>query len=244
MNILYFDCFSGISGDMTLGAFVDLGVDPSVIENELKKLSIGSEYRLHWTSVVKKGISSTTFDVEVPEDNHGHVHRHYSDITSMIQQAGFDENVTETALRIFEVIGRAEANIHGVPLEKVHFHEVGAIDSIIDIVGVSIAVSQLKPDNIVFSPVPVGSGKIRIDHGLYPVPAPATLEILKGIPIRESDIEGELITPTGAGIVSVFAQSFGSMPAMEVESIGYGAGTKDWPDQPNVLRVVMGRATR
>lgn len=242
MNILYFDCFSGISGDMAVGALVDAGVDPAILEKELTKLDIESEYQLHWAKVVKTGISATKFEVELSEGNDGPSHRHYSDIVTLIQNAGLNERVTKIALNIFEVIGQAEATIHGIPLERVHFHEVGAVDSIIDLVGTAIAVDQLKADNIVFSSVPVGNGKIRIDHGLYPIPAPATLEILKGIPLQDSDIEGELTTPTGAGIVSVLADSFGTIPAMKVESVGYGAGTKDFSDHPNVLRVITGRS--
>jgi hypothetical protein len=244
MRILYFDCFSGISGDMTVGALVDAGVDPAVIEKELIKLNIESEYQLRWTKVVKTGISSTKFHVEFPEEKHGHSHRHYSDIINLIEEAGFNNNVTEIALHIFEVIGRAEAKIHDIPLEKVHFHEVGAVDSIIDIVGTAIAIDQLKPDKIVFSPIPTGNGQIRIDHGLYPVPAPATLGILQGVPLQESDIEGELTTPTGAGIVAVLADSFGTIPAMKVEAVGYGAGTRNFSDHPNVLRVIIGRPTK
>ncbi|HET7578336.1 MAG TPA: nickel pincer cofactor biosynthesis protein LarC [Bacillales bacterium] len=239
MNLLYFDCFSGISGDMTVGALVDAGADPQGIENELAKMNLGSEYSLHWTKVIKKGISATKFDVEISEQVH--THRHYSDIVQKIEEAGFNDRVTQTALKIFEAIGRAEGKIHGIPLEKVHFHEVGAVDSIIDIVGTAIAVDQLSPDKIVSSPVPVGNGRIRIDHGLYPVPAPATLEILRGIPLQESEIEGEMTTPTGAGIIAVLSDSFGTIPAMQPESIGYGAGTKEFADQPNVLRVITGR---
>lgn len=241
MNVLYFDCFSGISGDMTVGALVDAGADPKAIESELAKLNFTSEYQLHWSKVVKKGISATKFDVELAEK--GHAHRHYSDIVKMIEGAGLNERVTKISLDVFEIIGKAEGKIHGIPLEKVHFHEVGAVDSIIDIVGTAIAIDQLNPDRIVFSPIPVGNGNIRIDHGLYPVPAPATLEILKGVTLRQTEIEGELTTPTGGGIVAVLAESYGPIPDMQVDAIGYGAGTKDFSDQPNVLRVITGSAS-
>ncbi|MBM7551617.1 nickel pincer cofactor biosynthesis protein LarC [Thalassobacillus pellis] len=245
MKTLYFDCFSGISGDMTIGALVDAGVDPEIIEKELKKLDIESEYQLEWKKVVKNGISAKKFYVHTNADgtsgDHHHHHRHHTDIVKMIKAAGFNEKVTEMSLRIFEEIGRAEAKIHDIPFEKVHFHEVGAIDSIIDIIGSAVAINQLEVDRIVSSPIPAGTGKIHIDHGIYPVPAPATLEILKGKPLQQSKVEGELTTPTGAGIVSALAQSFGTIPSMKIEAIGYGAGTKEFRDHPNVLRVVLGK---
>lgn len=241
MKLLYFDCFSGISGDMAIGALVDAGADPRMIENELEKLNLASEYRLHWSKIVKRGISATKFDVELLKPSNGHAHRHYSDIVKLIKAADFNEKVTQIALDIFEIIGQAEGKIHGIPLENVHFHEVGAIDSIIDIVGTAIAIDQIAPDRMVSSSVPVGNGKIRIDHGLYPVPAPATLEILKGIPLQKNEVEGELTTPTGAGIIAVLAGAFGPIPSIKVEAVGYGAGTKEFSDQPNVLRVMTGR---
>ncbi|KOP69066.1 hypothetical protein AMS62_12150 [Bacillus sp. FJAT-18019] len=171
---------------------------------------------------------------------HHHDHRSYKDIVKMIEHAGFEQPVQDIALRIFKKIGEAEGHIHGVPLEKVHFHEVGAVDSIIDIVGAAILIHQLEIDMIQSSPVPVGRGKIRIDHGIYPVPAPATLEILRGAPLEQSDIRGELTTPTGAAIVSVLAEAYGPIPSMRVRSIGYGAGTKTFAEHPNVLRVIIG----
>lgn len=290
MSILYFDCFSGISGDMLIGALVHAGADPVLMEKELKKLKIEEEYQLKWDSVIKNGISSIKFDVilsnktgnkhekdlgHLPKHEHEHIHsdghiheighthknghihnhiyshshehnhrhqgqRNYKEIVHMIEQADFAETVRETALKIFRKIGEAEGKIHGIPLEDVHFHEVGAVDSIIDIAGAAILLDQLNITAITSSPVPVGSGKIKIDHGIYPVPAPATLEILKGIPIAASDIKGELTTPTGAAIVSVLAEDFCSIPAMRVQSIGYGAGTKTFNEHPNVLRIIIG----
>ncbi|MFD2922218.1 nickel pincer cofactor biosynthesis protein LarC [Halobacillus naozhouensis] len=244
MKTLYFDCFSGISGDMTIGALVDAGVAPDIIELELRKLDIESEYRLEWTKVVKNDISATKFDVHLTEeqrteDSHHH-HRHHADIVHMIKSAGFEDKVRDTALSIFEKIGRAEAKIHDIPFEKVHFHEVGAIDSIVDIVGTAIALEQLGVNQIISSPIPTGSGKIHIDHGIYPVPAPATMEILKGIPLQQTEVKGELTTPTGAGIIAALVQSFGAVPSIKVDTVGYGAGTKDFQDHPNVLRVMIG----
>ena len=275
MKILYFDCFSGVSGDMTIASLVDAGGDANYMEEELKKLGMDNEYELKWDKVIKNGISSTKFDVVLLNDDHehkhkphththrhdhqhthdhdhsddqdhnyGHTHTHhhrsYKDIVNLIQSAGFAEQVQNMALNIFKKIGEAEGRIHGMPLEDVHFHEVGAVDSIIDIVGAAILIHQLEIDQVQAAPVPVGGGKIHIDHGVYPVPAPATLEILRGIPIAESDLKAELTTPTGAAIIAVLAEEFGSMPSFKVNTIGYGAGTKTFPNHPNVLRTIIG----
>jgi pyridinium-3,5-bisthiocarboxylic acid mononucleotide nickel chelatase len=158
----------------------------------------------------------------------------------LIEQAGYSEKVEEMALNMFKKIGEAEGKIHGVPLADVHFHEVGAVDSIIDIVGTAILIEQLGVDGIKSAPVPTGSGHIHIDHGVYPVPAPATLEILRGVPLAKSELKSELTTPTGAAIAAVLATEYGTFPAMSVTSIGYGAGTKSFPNHPNVLRVMIG----
>ena len=286
MRTLYFDCFSGISGDMVIGALIDAGGDPVHLETELKKLNMENEYELTFNKVVKNGITSTKFDVlltnevhdhghslvhthdqnhehdhhhrhshdqshehnhhhgHTHEQNHNHDHSHdhrsYKEIVKLIKSAGFSERVENDAVNIFTKIGQAEGKIHGVALEDVHFHEVGAIDSIIDIVGTAILLEQLLIDSIKSSAIPVGSGRIHIDHGIYPVPAPATLEILLGIPIAASEVKGELATPTGAAIVAVLAEAFCTLPAMKVQSVGYGAGTKTFPKHPNVLRVIIG----
>lgn len=282
MRTLYFDCFSGISGDMVIGALIDAGGDPVHLETELKKLNMENEYELTFNKVVKNGITSTKFDVllinevhdhghshvhthdqnhehdhhhghshdqshehnhhhgHTHEQNHNHDHRSYKEIVKLIKSAGFSERVENDAVNIFTKIGQAEGKIHGVALEDVHFHEVGAVDSIIDIVGAAILLEQLLIDSIKSSAIPVGSGRIHIDHGVYPVPAPATLEILLGIPIAASEVKGELATPTGAAIVAVLAEAFCTLPAMKVQSVGYGAGTKTFPKHPNVLRVIIG----
>ena len=253
MKTLYIDCFSGISGDMFIGCLLDAGADPSVLEEELKKLHFEDEYQLNWKKIVKNGITSTKFDVLLTRaDDHGHHHGHdhhhehdhhhrsYSDIVKMIEASELASEVKVTSLKIFRKIGEAEGHIHGVPLEKVHFHEVGAVDSIIDIVGAAILLHQLDIKKIKSSAIPVGTGRIHIDHGIYPVPAPATLEILKGVPIEQSNVKFELTTPTGAAIVAVLAEGFCTIPSMEVKSIGYGAGTKNFKDRPNVLRVIIG----
>ncbi|WP_199620608.1 nickel pincer cofactor biosynthesis protein LarC [Paenibacillus alkalitolerans] len=282
MRILYLDCFSGISGDMTLASLVDLGADSDYIERELQKLNV-DEYTLSWSRVVKKGIAALKADVLVhdrhdhhkhehehehehehhddrdrhhhghehkhshsDQGDHGHHHhRHYADIVKLIENAGLSTRTTQISLAIFEKIGAAEAKIHNIPMDRVHFHEVGAVDSIVDIVGVALAIDNLNPDFIVCSPVPLGSGSVRIDHGIYPVPAPATLEMMRGLPVAPSPHAVELTTPTGAGIVSAVVNEFSpSLPPMVVEAIGYGAGTRDLPNQPNVLRTVLGFAEK
>lgn len=255
MKTLYFDCFSGISGDMVIGALIDAGADPNLLVEDLKKLHIEEEYELKWEKIVKNGITSTKFNVVLKNESHEHSHEHshhqehghhhhdhraYSDIVKLIEGAGFSNQVMETALKIFKRIGESEGRIHGIPLEQVHFHEVGAVDSIIDIVGAAILLHQLQISIIKSSPIPVGTGKIHIDHGIYPVPAPATLDILKGIPIEQSDIRSELTTPTGAAIIAVLAAEFCTIPSLKIESIGYGAGTKSFHSHPNVLRVIIG----
>lgn len=284
MRTLYLDCFSGISGDMFIGALIDAGGDSTFLEEELQKLNISEEYKLSWRKVVKNGISSTKFDVELSEtadhkyasghqhnhkhededededvdhnhehehehehehsDHHEHSHHHghraYQDIVKLIDGSQLSQKVKETSLNIFRKIGEAEGLIHGVSLEKVHFHEVGAVDSIIDIVGASILINKLEIQKIKSSPVCVGAGKVHIDHGIYPIPAPATLEILKGVPLQQSNIKSELTTPTGAAIVSVLSEEFCTVPSMTVQSVGYGAGTKDFEKHPNVLRVIIG----
>lgn len=239
-KIIYFDCFSGISGDMALAALVDAGADRDYVEQELAKFSV-EPFTLSWNRVNKKGISALKMDVHQDDAHPPKQHRHHSEIVEMILRAGLSERATALSLAIFEKIAIAEAKIHDVPVEHVHFHEVGALDSIIDVVGVALAIDSLEAESIICSPVPLGSGTIHIDHGHYPVPAPATLEMMRGIPIAESRIRKELTTPTGAGIVAGTATGFkASLPAMIVDSIGYGAGTRDLPDQPNVLRVIVG----
>lgn len=240
MKIVYLDCFSGIAGDMTLAALVDAGADKDYVEQELAKLPV-DPFTLRWTRVTKRGVSALKLDVLLDEANPPKHHRHYKDIAEMIVRAGFSEKATALALSIFEKIAIAEAKIHDVPVERVHFHEVGAIDSIVDVIGVALALDSLDAEKIISSPVPLGSGSIRIDHGLYPVPAPATLEMMRGLPVAESRLRMELTTPTGAGIIAGTATGFlTSLPSMIVDSIGYGAGTRDLADQPNVLRVVIG----
>ncbi|MFC3770313.1 nickel pincer cofactor biosynthesis protein LarC [Paenibacillus sp. GCM10012303] len=240
MRVVYFDCFSGISGDMALAALVDAGADQAYVESELQKIRI-EPFALEWRRVNKKGISALKMDVTLDPDHKPTDHRHYSDIVRLIQAAGFNERVTALSLAIFKQIGIAEGKIHGIPIENVHFHEVGAIDSIVDVIGVALALDSLQAEYIYCSAVPLGSGTVQCDHGLYPVPAPATLEMMRGLPIAPTDYAMEMTTPTGAGIVSGVVNDFSKgLPSMIVESIGYGAGTRDLPNRPNVLRVVVG----
>jgi pyridinium-3,5-bisthiocarboxylic acid mononucleotide nickel chelatase len=240
MRIVYLDCFSGISGDMTLAALVDAGADRDYIEQELSKIQI-EPFQLEWRRVNKRGISSLKMDVQLDPNQPPSHHRHYSEIVKMIEAADYNDHVKALSLAIFEKIGVAEAKIHGIPLDQVHFHEVGAIDSIVDVIGVALALDSLQAERIYCSPVPLGSGTVKCDHGIYPVPAPATLEMMKGLPIAPTPYTMEMTTPTGAGIVSGIVHEFAKgLPPMIVEAIGYGAGTRDLPNQPNVLRAVVG----
>lgn len=239
MSLLYFDCPAGIAGDMTLAALVDLGADPALIEAGLKGLSPDLPIKLEFESVLKCGVSAKklSFGEPCPQFHH----HHYADVVRLIEGAGLPERPKGWALAMFKEIAQAEAKIHGVPIETVHFHEVAAIDSIADVVGVALAMDQLAPERVIFSPLALGYGEVKCSHGVYPVPAMATLEILKGLPLRSGDLPFELTTPTGAAIAKVFAQSFeNGLPPMKVQKIGYGAGTRDLPERPNVLRVVWG----
>ncbi|WP_339061191.1 LarC family nickel insertion protein [Tepidibacillus marianensis] len=239
MRVVYFDCFSGISGDMTLASLIDAGANREYIEHHLKKLPI-EPFELQYHKVVKTGVTGLKIDVLLDPNTEIVHHRHYVDIVEMIDQSDLPNQVKTRSKNIFEKIGVAEAKVHNVPLDHVHFHEVGAVDSIVDIVGVCLALENLGIDHIYTSPIPLGSGQIKIDHGIYPIPTPATLEILKGIPIRSSHVPFEMTTPTGAGIVAALGMEFSGYPSMTVQTIGYGAGTKDFEDRPNVLRAVIG----
>ena len=244
MKLLYLDCFAGISGDMFLGALLDLGVSEEALRTALAKLKLPG-YTISTRRVVKQNISATKFDcIEAahPVMKRGHEHRGYTEIAGMITGSGLAESVKRRSLSVFKRIGEAEAKIHGVPLEKIHFHEVGAVDSIVDIVGACIAVEALGVDEIQASPPRLGSGFVETAHGRFPVPAPATLELLKGIPVQSSNEPVELVTPTGAALLAEFCTAFGPMPAMSIEKIGYGAGTRDLDKAPNVLRAVLGEA--
>ena len=241
MKVAYLDCASGISGDMTLGALVDAGVELAQIQTGVDSLGLPS-CRLVATEVKKRGFRATQITVEHEPE---HAHRHLSDITGLIDQSKLTDRQKELATAIFTRLGQAEAKAHGTSIEKVHFHEVGAVDSIADIVGAAIGFDLLGVERVCASPIPTGSGFIEIAHGRVSVPAPATAELLTGVPLAEfppdKPVVGELTTPTGAAIVATLCQDFGPLPAMTIESIGYGAGQKDF-DHPNLLRLIVGEA--
>lgn len=238
-KILHFDPFAGIAGDMALAALVDAGADPSLIEQQLRSLPL-EPFHLEWVHTVKKGISARAVRIIAESEHTGRTHRRYRDIVSILESADLPERAAQWSIHIFKRIGEAEARIHGIALDEVHFHEVGAMDSIVDIVGTALALDQLDPDRISSSPPPLGNGETAIAHGVYPLPAPATLELMKGYAIRFTDLPFELTTPTGAGILTALTDQWGPVPEMTIERIGYGAGIRDLPNRPNVLRVVVG----
>lgn len=240
MKTLYIDCPMGISGDMFLGALIDAGVDIKAILREVRKLPIDKkEIDVRTTKEVRHSISAVSFRVKIKEAHH---HRTFRHIKKLIKDSTLSGEIKAMSTDIFKTIAEAEGRVHGISPEKVHFHEVGAIDSIIDVVGTAAAVALLNVDRIIASPVPLGTGWTDTMHGRMPIPAPATLEILRGVPLVESTAPFELTTPTGASIIKTLACSFGGFPAMIVEKAGYGAGKKDFKEAANVLRVVLGRS--
>lgn len=238
MRILYFDCPTGISGDMCLASLIDLGVSVEKLKKELKKLNL-SGYEIKVTRENRGAINGVRFKVRSSET---HPHRTFKDIKNLIERSGLKKDVKELSIRIFTHLAKAEGKVHGISPMKVMFHEVGAIDSIVDIVGVSIALKELDIDEVRASAIPTGSGFVNTMHGRLSVPAPATIEVLKGVPIVPSPIEMELTTPTGAVILKTVSKGFGKMPAMTVKNIGYGLGGKDFKEMPNALRAVIGEA--
>ena len=285
MRIAYLDCFSGISGDMFLGALVDAGVSPKALEDTVAALDIGA--RLEISRVVRSGIAATKVDVyahgekdsprEVASRQHDHTHsqgqhdhlhdhshdhththdhsqahenqshshgRGLNEIRVIIQKAAISAAAKATAIRIFEALGAAEAEVHNTSIEKVHFHEVGAVDAMVDIVCAAVGAESLAIDEWVCSPLNVGSGTVKCAHGTLPVPAPATLKLLKDAPVYSSGPTVELVTPTGAAIVRTLVTRFASFPSMKVAQAGYGAGTRDFPQHPNVLRLTIGTSTQ
>lgn len=240
MKTLYLDCYSGISGDMTVGALIDAGADFDRIRVGLESLNVPG-FTVEAPKVIKKGVFATQF--KVIEEQREHAHRHLRHVVDIINKGLLPQPVKQAAIETFEIIAEAEAQVHGTTKEKIHFHEVGAIDSIVDIVAAQLAFHLLGIERVVCSPLHVGSGTVRCAHGIMPVPAPATALILTGAPTYGGKVEGELVTPTGAALAKHRASSYGPMPPMSVEAIGYGAGTKDLPDRANVLRVLIGRAS-
>lgn len=260
MRVAYFDAFSGVSGDMTVGALIDAGADAHKLIHGLEHLGLGAKYRAEKT--IRCGITATKFHVLVgdqPADAHhhhghdhgdGHTHSHdqthdhshrgLSQILELIDKAKIPAPVKASASRVFQVLGEAEATVHGMPIEQVHFHEVGAVDSIADIVGACYGLHLLKVDEVYSSPINVGSGTVTAAHGVMPVPAPATALLLKNKPVYVDGPAVELTTPTGAAILAALAKGYGAMPSLSIQSVGYGAGTRDFPNRANVLRITIG----
>lgn len=239
MRILYIDAFSGASGDMFLGALLDMGVPLESLETEVRKLPL-ERFRLVTVKEQRHGIHGTRLTVELHERIYAH--RTMAQIRTMLQDTGLEPQVRDLALRVFERLAEAEGRVHGVAPEAVTFHEVGALDSVVDIVGAAAGIRWLSPDRVVSSALPLGRGFVRGGHGVLPVPAPATLEILKGVPVSEGGQEGELVTPTGAAIIREIAHEFGPLPAMKMEMLGYGVGQRELSDRPNLLRLILGEA--
>jgi uncharacterized protein (TIGR00299 family) protein len=275
MRIAYLECFSGISGDMFLGALVNAGVSPKLLEDTAEALEIGA--RLEISRVVRGGISATKVDVyadgekDLPREvfweqhtdhahdhdsrhehshaashkhpRHDHVHgRGLTEIRAIIEKAAISRAAKATAIRIFEALGEAEAEIHNTSIERVHFHEVGAVDAMVDIVCAAVGAESLAVEEWVCSPLNVGGGTVQCAHGTLPVPAPATLKLLRDAPVYSSGPQVELVTPTGAAIVKTLSARFAPFPAMKVERAGYGAGTREFPEHPNLLRLTIGEA--
>ena len=297
MRIAYLECFSGMSGDMFLGALIDAGVSPRVLEEAVAALDVGA--RLEISRVVRSGISATKVDVWVdgekdlpreeywaaegvaraaspaktdhrqshhshPEHEHRHNHEHSSEggssragvraphehshgrglteIREIISKAEISDAAKKTAVAIFEALGMAEAKIHATSIEKVHFHEVGAVDAMVDIVCAAVGSEALGVEEIICSPLNVGGGTVKCAHGTFPVPAPATVELLEGAPVYSSGVQAELVTPTGAAIVKILARRFAAFPEMRIDKSGYGAGSRDFPGHPNVVRLTIGEA--
>ncbi len=240
MKICYFDAYSGIAGDMTVGALIDAGAPEAEIVRGLESLNTDAKFRVEKTR--RRGIAGTKFHVDPPQNVSKH--RHLQDILEIIEQSPLSIRAKTTAKKIFQALGEAEAAVHGVDLEKVHFHEVGAVDSICDIVGTAVGLDLLDIEEVYCSPINVGGGTVKADHGIMPVPAPATTRLLEGKPIYSRGPQVELTTPTGAAIVAALARRFGPAPAMNVLKSGFGAGDNDFYEQANLLRVILGESSK
>jgi pyridinium-3,5-bisthiocarboxylic acid mononucleotide nickel chelatase len=239
MKIAYLDCFSGVAGDMFLGAAIDAGVDADALRAEIAKLDL-PDVELRAERCVRRGVAGV--DVKVVA-GHDHDHRHLSTIERIIDASTLADSVKQRAKAVFRRLGEAEASVHGVPIEKVHFHEVGAIDAIVDIVGACAALEMLGIEKLFCSPLNLGSGTVKAAHGVMPVPAPATAALVRGLPSYSDGPAVELTTPTGAALVATLASGFGPMPPMAISAIGYGAGDRDFPDRANMLRLVIGESS-
>ncbi len=240
MKTAYFDCFSGAAGDMIVGALLDAGADAKALCEALHRLGVGG-FTIAIEKVTKQGIAATRFIVNL-EDSTKQPHRHLKHVTEIIRVGKLPDRVRDRAISVFERLAQAEAAVHNTAIEKVHFHEVGAVDAIVDVVGACLCLDSLGIERIMVSPIPTGSGTIKCEHGVLPVPAPATALLLRGVPLAACDEVGELTTPTGAAILTTLADEFGPLPSMDLSMVGYGAGTRDNKTRPNVLRVLIGEA--
>jgi uncharacterized protein (TIGR00299 family) protein len=236
MRTLYFDCFAGASGDMILGAMVAAGIEPRALQEQLRLLGLKG-FEIDFATVDRSGISATQARVRTA---HEHAHRHLRDILKIIHDSHLSDGVKERAAKTFSRLAEAEAHVHDEPVDHVHFHEVGALDAIVDVVGAAICFELLGIERFVCSALHVGSGTVDMDHGRFPVPPPAATELLKGAPIYATDIKGELVTPTGAAIITTVCNEFGALPRIKLERSGYGAGTREYDKFPNALRVLIG----
>jgi len=239
MRTLYFDCFAGASGDMILGALVAAGVAPEALIAQLSLLNVKG-FEIDFVTVNRSGISATHARVRTA---HEHQHRHLADILKIINESDLTKGVKERAGAIFTRLAEAEAKVHNEPIAHVHFHEVGALDAIVDVVGAAICFELLGVERFVCSPLHVGSGTVDMDHGRFPVPPPAVVELLRGAPVYSTEIKGELVTPTGAAIIATVCSEFGPLPTMVLTDSGYGAGTREYEKFPNALRVLIGEVT-
>jgi pyridinium-3,5-bisthiocarboxylic acid mononucleotide nickel chelatase len=240
MRTLYFDCFAGASGNMILGALIAAGVDAEQLKIELRKMII-PDFDLEVEIVDRSGIASTHVNVRVPVETK---HRHLSDIEKIIFDSALSEPVTSRSTAIFRRLAEAEAKVHGTPLEKVHFHEVGGMDAIIDVVGSCIGFEILGIERFACSKIHVGSGFVDMEHGRFPVPPPAVAALLNGVPVYSTEVEGELITPTGAAVISTICDSYGVLPEMSLEQTSYGAGSRTYHKFPNALRILIGETAQ
>jgi uncharacterized protein (TIGR00299 family) protein len=239
LKTLYFDCAAGASGDMILGALVGAGANPYQLVQQLRLLGV-ENYQVSFTRVDRCNLSATRAIVET---GHEHSHRHLADLLKIIDDSQLNDAVKSRAGRVFTLLAEAESEVHNVPVERIHFHEVGALDAIIDVVGACIGFELLGIERFICSPLHVGSGTVEIAHGRFPVPPPAVVSLLRGAPIYSTEVKGELVTPTGAAIIRAVTEGFGPLPAMVVGSIGYGAGSREYKDFPNALRVVIGETS-
>ena len=240
MRCIYFDCFSGASGDMIVGALLDAGLELEVLRRELDRLQL-PRYHIEATRVGRGGIRGTKFDVVIEEP--AHERRGLNDILRIIRESGLTERVRRDSTRIFQRLAEAEAKVHGTDVSEVHLHEVGAVDAIVDVVGAVVGLAKLGIQRVAASALRTGTGFVECEHGRLPVPAPATAALLAGFPVTASNVEAELTTPTGAAVLTTLGEHFGTCPSMKLTAVGYGPGRRDLDGPPNLLRVMIGETS-